>query len=376
MQMVDLHAQYLRYQSEIDSAMQAVLQSASFIGGPTVTQFAEQLSHYQDPQHDIQTITCANGTDALQLALMALDLQPGDEVVVPAFTYAASAEVIGLLRLVPVLVDVDPMTFCTTADLIAPAITPRTRAIIVVHLFGQCADIDPILQLASAHGIAVIEDNAQSLGACYTFADGTVRHSGTLATIGCTSFFPTKPLGCFGDGGACFTADPDLATRLRMLANHGQRQKYQHELIGCNSRLDALQAAVLQAKLPHLDADNAARRAAADRYTQLLRQADRRVEHLLCPMEMPQSTHVYHQYTLRVLHGQRDALRQHLSDRGIPTMVYYPMPLHQQAAFAPICRCPQPLPAAERLASEVLSLPIGSDITAVFRELYCIFRIV
>ena len=380
--MVDLHAQYLRYQAEIDCAMQQVLNSAAFIGGTVVQDFAEQLATYLN-QHShaegadpVNVVPCGNGTDALHLSLMALGLQRGDEVIVPAFTYAASAEVIALLGLTPVLVDVDPMTFCTTADLIAPALTPRTRAIIVVHLFGQCADMEPILELSAAQGIPVVEDNAQSLGAVYTFSDGRTQAAGTMGTIGCTSFFPTKPLGCYGDGGACLTRSAELSDRLRMLANHGQRQKYRHDLIGCNSRLDALQAAVLNAKLPHLDADNVARHAAADRYTQLFLQLSSKAlsqftpleVQYLCPMQHPATTHVYHQYTLRILGGKRDALRQRLAEQGIPTMVYYPLPLHHQPAFSPLCLTPTPLVAAERLCTEVLSLPIGPDITAEEQE--------
>ena len=354
--MVDLKGQYLKIKPEIDAAMQAVIDSTSFIGGPAVEAFRTHLSDYLGGCH---VTTCGNGTDALQLALMALQLRPGDEVIVPAFTYVASAEVIALLGLTPVLVDVDEATFNVSVEAVAKAITPRTRAVIPVHLFGQCCAMEPLLQLAEKHHLFVVEDDAQAIGADYTFADGHNAKSGTIGTIGCTSFFPSKNLGCYGDGGAVFTSDPQLAERLRMVANHGQREKYRHEVVGCNSRLDALQAAVLDVKLRHLDEYNAARRTAARYYTDALSHIDG----LCCPAELPQSTHVYHQYTLRIADGRRDALKAWLAERGIPSMVYYPLPLHHQAAFRNISRQGGPLTVAERLAGSVLSLPMHTELT-------------
>lgn len=354
--MVDLHGQYLKIKSDIDSALQQVIDSSAFIGGPAVNDFATHLADYLG---DTQVITCANGTDALQLALMALDLHSGDEVIVPAFTYVASAEVIALLGLTPVLVDVDPATFNVTADAVADAITPHTRAVIPVHLFGQSCDMEPLLNLCADRNIHVVEDNAQAIGADYTFSDGHRAKTGTMGTIGCTSFFPSKNLGCYGDGGALCTADTTLAERIRMAANHGQRVKYHHDIIGCNSRLDALQAAVLDVKLRHLDEYNTARRRAAHRYTATLTGIDG----LVCPAEHPLSTHVYHQYTLRVTGKRRDELKAYLAEHGIPSMIYYPLPLHHQAAFRNLCRIGGNLTVAEQLAGEVLSLPMHTELT-------------
>ena len=359
-QMVDLKGQYTKIKTEIDSAIQSVIDSTSFIGGPVVKRFAGQLGEYLG---GINVTTCANGTDALQIALMALGLQPGDEVIVPAFTYVASAEVIALLGLTPVLVDVDPRTYNVTAELIAPAITSRTRAIIPVHLFGQSCHMEPILQLAEEHHLYVVEDNAQAIGAEYTYTNGHCSKTGTLGTIGCTSFFPSKNLGCYGDGGAISCCDSQLAERIGMIANHGQREKYHHTLIGCNSRLDALQAAVLEVKLRHLDEYNAARRCAARRYDTLLADTP-----LVLPATLAQSTHVYHQYTVQVPDGQRDALRSFLAERGIPSMIYYPLPLHRQQAFSTLARCTGPLSVAEHLCQCVLSLPMHTELTAVQQQ--------
>lgn len=359
--MVDLHGQYLKIKAEIDTAMQQVIDSSAFIGGPAVSVFAAHLSDYLDGSH---VVTCANGTDALQIALMALGLRPGDEVIVPAFTYVASAEVIALLGLTPVLVDIDPDTFNISVPAAAAAITPHTRAIIPVHLFGQCSHMEPLLQLAAEHNLFIVEDNAQAIGATYTFTDGRQAKTGTIGTIGCTSFFPSKNLGCFGDGGALCTADPLLAERIRMIANHGQRVKYHHDVIGCNSRLDALQAAVLDVKLRHLDDYNRARQAAADYYTQHLQSLER----LACPTTLAQSTHVYHQYTLRVRHGLRDALKQHLASAGIPSMIYYPLPLHRQEAFRTLCHTSGSLDTAEQCADQVLSLPMHTELTAAQQD--------
>lgn len=363
-QMVDLHGQYLKIKPDIDAAIQQVIESSAFIGGPAVGRFADHLGQYLD---GCQAVTCANGTDALQLALMTLDLQPGDEVIVPDFTYVASAEVIALLRLTPVLVDVDPHTFNLTADTVAPAITERTRAIIPVHLFGQSCDMEPLLQLAASHHLHVVEDNAQAIGSDYCFGDGRRSKTGTIGTIGCTSFFPSKNLGCYGDGGAVTTTDPALAERLRMLANHGQRVKYHHDLIGCNSRLDTLQAAVLDVKLGHLDEYIQARRQAARRYTERLGT----LPGLSCPAELDRSTHVYHQYTLTVHDGHRDALKSWLADRGIPSMIYYPLPLHEQQAFRHISRRVGPLTNATRCAQSVLSLPMHTELTPDTQDRIC-----
>lgn len=354
--MVDLHGQYLKIKTDIDAALQQVIDSCAFIGGPAVNTFTSHLSDYLGGN---RVITCANGTDALQLALMALDLHPGDEVIVPAFTYVASAEVIALLGLTPVLVDVDPATFNVSIPSVADAITPRTRAVIPVHLFGQSCDMEPLLNLAAEHHLYVVEDNAQAIGAEYTFGDGHRAKTGTMGTIGCTSFFPSKNLGCYGDGGALCSSDESLAERIRMIANHGQRVKYHHDVIGCNSRLDAMQAAILDVKLCHLDEYNMARRTAAQYYTAALREVDG----LRVPTVSGNTTHVFHQYTLRVLGGRRDSLKAFLAERGIPSMIYYPLPLHHQEAFRDICRLGGDLTSSEQLAGEVLSLPMHTELT-------------
>ena len=358
-QMVDLHGQYMRIKAEVDAAVAEVIGSSAFINGPAVGRFASALAQYTGAAH---VIPCGNGTDALQIALMALGLKPGDEVIVPAFTYVASAEVIALLGLRPVLVDVDRETFNTDIRFIERALTPRTRAVIPVHLFGQSCDMAPILDFAAAHGLYVVEDNAQSLGAVYTFPDGRCRHTGTLGHIGCTSFFPSKNLGCYGDGGALFTDDPALAERIRMTANHGQKVKYHHDIVGCNSRLDTLQAAVLEVKLRHLDEYCSARREAAARYRSLLGGVDA----LELPAEAPFSSHVYHQYTLKIRGGLRDALKDFLASRGIPSMVYYPLPLHRQKAYAGDGRG---LKFAEELADSVLSLPMHTELDGQVQEM-------
>lgn len=356
LQMVDLHGQYLRIKPEIDKGIQEVIDTCAFINGPQVKEFAADLEKYSGAKH---VITCANGTDALQIALMALDLKPGDEVIVPAFTYVASAEVIGLLGLKPVMVDVDPRTFNVTTENIRKAITPHSRAVIPVHLFGQSCDMEPIIALAKEHGLYVIEDNAQAIGSEYTFSDGTKKHTGTIGHIGCTSFFPSKNLGCYGDGGAIFTNDDVLAEKLRMIANHGQKVKYHHSVIGCNSRLDTIQAVVLKAKLPHLDEYCKARKAAADYYTASL--CD--VQGVIVPKELPESTHVYHQYTLQVKDGKRDALKKFLASKGIPAMIYYPLPLQRQEAFKSITRAAESLDISQCLADSVLSLPMHTELT-------------
>ena len=356
MQMVDLHGQYLKIKNEIDAGINQVIENSSFINGAQVKEFASELAQYIGCKH---VITCGNGTDALQIALMALDLKPGDEVIVPAFTYVASAEVIGLLGLTPVMVDVDYSTFNVTVKNIEKALSPKTKAIIPVHLFGQSCDMEPIMDFAQKHNLYVIEDNAQAIGARYTFSDGTAKFAGNIGHIGCTSFFPSKNLGCYGDGGAIFTNDDTLGEKLRMIANHGQQIKYHHKVIGCNSRLDTIQAVVLNAKLPHLDEYCEARYAAAQYYTSALKGVDG----IITPVEQPSSTHVYHQYTLKVLYGKRDVLKQYLADNGIPSMIYYPLPLQQQEAFRNITRAAESLDTAAKLAASVLSLPIHTEIS-------------
>jgi UDP-2-acetamido-2-deoxy-ribo-hexuluronate aminotransferase len=353
-QMVDLSSQYQRIKNEVDNAISGVIGSAVFINGPVVKDFADSLARYLRVHH---VIPCANGTDALQIAMMALDLKPGDEVILPAFTYAATAEVIALLKLKPVMVDVYPDTFLIDTDKVEAAITPRTKAIVPVHLFGQCADMDTIMRIADKHGIYVIEDTAQAIGAEYTFADGTHRQAGTIGHVGCTSFFPSKNLGCFGDGGAMYTNDEALAKRLKMIANHGQAVQYTHDEIGVNSRLDAIQAAVLGVKLKYLDEYAAARNTVAAAYDQ----AFAGHPNLQVPVRVQQSTHVFHQYTLKLTGIDRDALRAFLSEKGIPTMVYYPIPLHFQKAYAAPEYQEGSLPVTENLCKCVFSLPISTE---------------
>ena len=350
----------MKIKPEVDAAIQEVIDSTAFINGPAVKEFARNLSDYMGGCH---VITCANGTDALQIALMALGLKPGDEVIVPAFTYVASAEVIGLLGLTPVMVDVDYETFNVTVENISKAFSDKTRAIIPVHLFGQSCDMEPILAFASKHGLYVIEDNAQAIGAEYTFSDGHKEKTGTMGIIGCTSFFPSKNLGCYGDGGAIFCKDDALAEKLHMIANHGQRVKYYHTVIGCNSRLDTIQAAILNVKLKHLDEYGEARRAAACYYTEKLKDFDPEQRFIVTPKEQERSTHVFHQYTLKIKNGQRDALKQFLAEAGIPSMVYYPLPLQEQEAFKPITRAAEDLSISKELADSVLSLPVHTELT-------------
>lgn len=359
-QMVDLKGQYMKIKPEVDAAIQNVIDNTAFINGPIVKEFSQNLSDYMGGCH---VIPCANGTDALQIALMALDLKPGDEVIVPAFTYVASAEVIGLLGITPVMVDVDYETFNVTVDNIKKALSDKTKAIIPVHLFGQSCDMEPILAFAKEHNLYVIEDNAQAIGAEYTFSDGHKEKTGTMGTIGCTSFFPSKNLGCYGDGGAIFCKDDVLAEKLRMIANHGQKVKYHHSVIGCNSRLDSIQAAILNVKLKHLDEYGKARYAAASYYTEKLKTFDPEEKFFITPKELDQSTHVYHQYTLQIKNGKRDALKQFLADAGIPSMIYYPLPLQEQEAFKPITRAAEDLTISRDIAYSVLSLPVHTEMT-------------
>lgn len=354
-EMVDLKGQYVKIQNEINEAVISSIQEAQFINGPQVAAFTVDLSQYLDGAH---VIPCANGTDALQIALMALELKPGDEVIVPSFTYVATAEVIGLLKLNPVMVDVDPDTFNITADILSSAITSKTKAIVPVHLFGQCADMESILALAKEKGLYVIEDTAQAIGATYTFRSGKIKKAGTMGHIGCTSFFPSKNLGCYGDGGAVYTTDPELADKLRMIANHGQVKKYVHKYIGVNSRLDTLQAAVLRIKLRYLDEYSFARNAFAEKYDNELNG----IKGLILPKRQVNSTHVFHQYTMKVTKGRRDALKSYLEQAGIPAMIYYPIPLNEQEAYQNIGRVVGNLSVTKDLCASVLSIPMHTEL--------------
>lgn len=356
-QMVDLQGQYLRLKTEIDAAIRSVIASARFIDGPEVEAFAAQLAQYMGVKH---VVPCANGTDALQIAMMALGLKPGDEVIIPAFNYVAAAEAAALLGLKPVFVDIRPDTFNIDTSKIEEALSPRTRAIVAVHLFGQSADMRSVLEISSRHNLFTIGDNAQSLGAEYIFhPEGIHAHCGTMTDIATTSFFPSKPLACFGDGGAITTNDLQLAQRARMLAHHGQLQKYHHEIIGINSRLDTLQAAILGVKLRHIESFGEARRQVARRYDAELSGCDE----WILPVTSSDSTHVYHQYTIRVAAKHRDSLQQYLKEKGVPCMIYYPMPLHRQNAYKDICRHGSDLSEAEKACDEVLSLPIHTEMT-------------
>lgn len=357
LQMVDLKSQYLNIKEEVNTAIRQVIDSTAFINGPQVKQFSDNLEQYLGVEH---VIPCANGTDALQIALMALGLQPGDEVIVPCFTYVATAEVIALLNLKPVMTEVDPHTFNLTAELLEKVITPRTKAVVPVHLFGQCADMEPILAVARKHNIYVVEDTAQAIGADYTFSDGTVKKAGTMGDIGCTSFFPSKNLGCYGDGGALFTNDADLYRKIKMIANHGQAVKYHHEIVGVNSRLDTIQAAILDIKLKHLDTYAKARNAAAAFYDKVFGGLD----WIQIPARQYNSTHVFHQYTLKLTDpADRDRLKAHLEDRKVPAMVYYPIALHLQNAFKTPDYGAGDFPVSETLCSQVISLPIHTEMT-------------
>lgn len=356
LQMVDLKTQYQSIQSEIDAAISEVVRSAAFINGPEVKTFQSELETYLEVQH---VINCANGTDALQIAMMALNLQPGDEVITASFTYVATAEVIALLKLTPVLVDVDPITFNIDPIAIEKAISPRTKAIVPVHLFGQCANMEAILAIAKRHNLFVIEDTAQAIGAEYTFSDGRKAKAGTMGTIGTTSFFPSKNLGCYGDGGAIMTQDETLAQKIRVIANHGQTAQYYHDEIGVNSRLDSIQAAILRIKLRHLNRYNQSRRSAADFYNQAFAGNSK----FITPGFDPKSNHVFHQYTLQLKGIDRQALRDHLAAKQIPSMIYYPVPLHLQKAYSSDRYQPGAFPVTEQLCATVLSLPMHSELT-------------
>lgn len=353
-QMVDLKRQYLKIKPEVDAAIANVLDTTSFINGKAVGDFASNLAKYLNVQ---EVIPCANGTDALQIAMMALGLEPGDEVITPSFTYIATTEVIALLRLKPVFVDVDPQTFCIDAAKIREAITPKTKAIVPVHLYGQSCDMEAIMQIANEHNLFVVEDNAQAIGADVKFADGTLHKTGTIGHIGCTSFFPSKNLGCYGDGGAIITNNKLLADRLRMIANHGQSKRYYHDVVGCNSRLDTMQAVVLNIKLGRLDEYNKSRRAVAEFYNESFKSNSK----ITTPITSPGNTHVFHQYTL-VLDGvDRNELQEKLAAEGVPAMIYYPVPAHRQQMFSFLNLPEVDLPITDWLTHRVISLPIHTE---------------
>lgn len=354
-QMVDLAGQYARIKPEVDAALAEVMRHTGFINGPEVKAFEQELAAYLGVKH---VIGCANGTDALQIAMMALGLKPGDEVITASFTFVATVEVVALLGITPVFADVLPGTFNLDPADIERKITPRTKAIVPVHLFGQTADMEAIRTIAAKHGLYVIEDDAQAIGGTYTFSDGTRKKSGTIGHIASTSFFPSKNLGCYGDGGALFTDDDDLAKRVRRVCNHGSEVRYYHEVVGVNSRLDSLQAAVLRVKLKHLDGYAAARNAAAAYYDQ----AFAGVPKLVTPARSAQSDHVFHQYTLRVKGGHRDTLKKHLEANGVPAMIYYPVPCHLQNAYRSDRFPAGSLPVTEQLTHEVLSLPMSTEL--------------
>jgi UDP-2-acetamido-2-deoxy-ribo-hexuluronate aminotransferase len=354
--MVDLKGQYEKIAGDINLGIQEVIESSTFINGPAVKHFQINLEQYLGVKH---VIPCANGTDALQVAMMALDLQPGDEVITASFTFVATVEVIALLKLKPVLVEVDPRTFNLDPESVRKAITSRTKAIVPVHLFGQCADMDAIMDIAREHHLYVIEDACQAIGANHYSMDGQSRHAGAIGHIGCTSFFPSKNLGCYGDGGALFTNDDNLAEKLRHIVNHGMKVRYYHDSIGVNSRLDSIQAAVLDVKLRHLDEYTAARQAAASFYDESLSG----IEGLRLPARADFSDHVFHQYTLQIHHAsKRDGLREFLESKGIPAMVYYPVPMHLQKAYANPQYREGDFPVTEKLSQTVISLPMHTEL--------------
>ncbi|MDQ8141609.1 MULTISPECIES: DegT/DnrJ/EryC1/StrS aminotransferase family protein [Chryseobacterium] len=353
-QMVDLQSQYYKIKNDVDNAVLNVMDSAAFINGPEVKSFQNEMETYLDVKH---VIPCANGTDALQIALMGLDLQEGDEVITADFTFAATVEVIHLLKLKSVLVDVDYDTFTISTEAIKKAITPKTKAIIPVHIFGQCANMEEILKIAEEHNLFVIEDNAQAIGSQYTFSDGSVRHAGTMSTVGTTSFFPSKNLGCYGDGGAIFTNNDELAHRLRGIVNHGMYERYYHDEVGVNSRLDSIQAAILRKKLPNLDSYNDARRKAADYYDE----AFAGNANILTPKRAENSTHVFHQYTLRIVNGKRNELQKFLTEKEIPAMIYYPVALRKQKAYYQESNDAD-FVNTDKLLDQVISLPMHTEL--------------
>jgi UDP-2-acetamido-2-deoxy-ribo-hexuluronate aminotransferase len=354
-QMVDTKSQYLRIKSEVDKAVIDVMESSMFINGPAVKDFCTHLSEYTGSRH---TIPCANGTDALQIAMMALGLEPGDEVITPSFTYIATTEVIALLRLTPVFVDVDERTFCMDPVSLENAITGRTRAIVPVHLYGHPAPMEEIMTIANRHDLYVIEDNAQAIGADYFFPDGTRKKTGTIGKTGTTSFYPSKNLGAFGDGGAIFTDDDELADKLRMIANHGQSKQYYHDKVGCNSRLDAMQAAILDIKLKHLDEYVSERTRAADYYDR----AFAGHKNIRTPFRASYGKHAFHQYTMILEDADRNGLKQFLSEQGIPAMIYYPVPGHRQKMFERFNVSSMDLPVTDWLTERVISIPMHTEL--------------
>ena len=353
-QMVDLQSQYYKIKADVDNAVLNVIDSAAFINGPEVKSFQTELEQYLDVKH---VIPCANGTDALQIALMALDLKEGDEIITADFTFAATVEVVHLLKLKSVLVDVDYDTFTIDIEKLKAAITPKTKAIIPVHIFGQCANMEEILKVAKEHGLFVIEDNAQAIGSDFIFSDGTVKKSGTMGILGTTSFFPSKNLGCYGDGGAIFTNDDELAHKLRGIVNHGMYERYYHDEVGVNSRLDSLQATILRKKLPLLDGYNEARRKAADYYDEAFAENP----NILSPKRAVYSTHVFHQYTLRILNGQRNELQKFLTEKEVPAMIYYPVALRKQKAYFQESD-PKDVVNTDKLLEQVISLPMHTEL--------------
>ncbi len=360
LQMVDTKTQYQKIKQEVDAAVLAVLDSSQFIGGKVLNDFAQNLASYNEVKY---VIPCANGTDALQIAMMALDLQPGDEVITPSFTYIATVEAAALLKLQPVFVEVDPQTFCMDPASVERAITPKTKAIVPVHLYGHAADMEKIMHIADRYNLFIIEDNAQAIGCDYTFSNGKVSKTGCIGHIGCTSFYPSKNLGAYGDGGAIFTNDETLVDKLRMIAAHGQSKRYYHDVVGCNSRLDTVQAAILDIKLKHLDEYNAARRKAADYYDKGFANNAK----LSVPYRAPYSNHVFHQYTL-ILNAEtgaakyRDGLNQFLADNGVPSMIYYPVACHHQKMFDSVGGNSFNLPVTDWLSERVISLPIHTEL--------------
>ena len=354
-QMVDTKTQYHKIKPAVDKAVMEVMESTAFINSKPVQSLAAALSSYLGVKH---TIPCANGTDALQIAMMALGLQPGDEVITPSFTYIATTEVIALLRLTPVFVEVDPRSFCMDPVSVEKAISPRTKAIVPVHLYGQAAPMEAIMELANRHGLYVIEDNAQAIGCDYLFADGSSKKTGSIGHIGATSFYPSKNLGAFGDGGAIFTNDDELAGKMKMIANHGQSRQYYHDVVGCNSRLDAIQAAVLGVKLAYLDEYAAARKAAADFYDRAFAGHAK----ITTPFRAAYSGHVFHQYTILLEGVDRDALKSFLAEKGIPAMIYYPVPGHRQKMFEQFNVAATELPVTDWLTERVISLPIHTEL--------------
>lgn len=355
LQMVDTKNQYLKIKTEVDAAVIAVMESSMFIGGKVVNDFAENLGKYHGSKH---CIPCANGTDALQIAMMALGLKPGDEVITPSFTYIATVEVAALLNIKPIFIEVDRKTFCIDTEAIEKAITPKTKAIVPVHLYGHAADMEKIMAIAAKHNLFVIEDNAQGIGCDYTFSDGKIKKTGAIGHIGCTSFYPSKNLGAFGDGGAIFTDDDELAAALKMIASHGQSKRYYHDVVGCNSRLDAMQAAILDIKLKFLDDYIASRRKAADFYDK----AFAGNKSITIPFRAGNCKHVFHQYTLTLIDVDRDALNQFLTDNGIPNMIYYPVPAHRQKMFDAFGGSEFQLPVTDWLTERVISLPIHTEL--------------